>query len=151
MSKNDQGMDVHPIGKQFQKLCTQEKYKGNVKKRIECMAGFIIDQSFWPWMDDFMYDSMWIILQKIQEKVLSKESMSNEFIEFRHFVFNAYVAPYLMDLYAISRILHRLPKSEIKIYASGFAHIHIFENFLKQFYPDLHGNYQWNEVSSKLR
>lgn len=139
MVKQYEGKEIHPIGKQFRKLLVQEKYKGNIQKRIEFMAGFIIDQNFWPWMSDREYDYIMDVVEKTKEKILTEENTMVELEIFKKFCLNKYIVSYLMDLYAIPRILFHHPNSEIKIYSAGMHHINILEDFLGQFYPKLQG------------
>ena len=58
---------------------------------------------------------------------------------------------FIMDLYAIPRILYNYLNSKIKIYSAGDYHIELFRLFLTEFYPNSHVKTIRNRNGNNMR
>lgn len=138
MSKKYKRMNLHPIGKQFRKLLDQEKYDGDHDREIFSMSEFIIQR--WKYISNLKFFSKTLGIELIcLNKKIFDDYTNNKLSEdkFYNYILTFFHLPYVMDLYAIPRILYSLPNSSLKIYSAGFNHVETLFDFILEFYEDI--------------
>ena len=128
-------MNLHPIGKQFRKLQNQQDIN------IEEMAKYIIKlgedrtsniqviSPLYDWVEELLLFSLDPKNNKGSERIYNVIDT---------IILGTFTHPFLMDLYAIPRILYIHPKSKIKIYFAGDYHSDVLESLMNHFYPETH-------------
>lgn len=115
---------VHLIGKQFRKLIKQQNEKGDITEKIKEMSYMIVNRKH---TNDYTTEEYEFIIDDILNLKLSDY--------FQDFIFSQLTFPYLMDVYAIPRILYLHDQTSLKIYSAGDYHCDVLIQFINHFYP----------------